>query len=78
MNNWNIQEQVKMAEHLSKSVKCQNLRKLLSEVFKTKIGFSVELMNDIFELSVELMNDIFELIEKPYSLQTNWNIGQMI
>ena len=78
-----------MAKHLSKSVKCQNLQKLLSEVFKTKIGFSVELMNDIFELSVEhmndifelsveLMNDIFELIEKPYSLQTNWNIGQMI
>ena len=56
-----------MAKHLSKSVKCQNLQKLLSEVFKTKIG-----------LSIELMNDIFELIEKPYSLQTNWNIGQMI
>ena len=46
---------------ISKSAKYQNLRKFMSEIFKVKIGWSPE-----------LMNDLFKFIEDPYSQRKDW------
>ena len=45
---------------IPKSAKYQNLQKLVTWIYKVKIG-----------LSPELMNFTFEFIEKPYSMRIN-------
>ena len=49
----------KNIEDNSLNIHHRNLQKLVTVIFKVKIG-----------LSPELMNDVFEFMEKPYSLRT--------
>ena len=51
---------VKDTQTISKSAKYSNQQKLVTEIFKVKIG-----------LTPELMSNIFEFTKKPYSIRIN-------